>query len=821
MDTLTKTARILPRRSAVAVAVLAALALAAVPAWAAPAQARWEVVDLGTLPGGERSGSVAYGINNRGAVVGRSASDTSFEQAMVWRGGVMSALGASAFSGPPNVATAINDSGVAVGFAINSDGRDLATFWGSDGSVIGGWTLGSGGDVRFYGVNASGQAASTAFYDSGDWRPTVATTGTFRGLSIATSGNAVARAINDRGQVAGYSQAGRAVAWDAAGAQSLLPQLAGGGTLGDVALGINNAGAVVGRSGDRAALWASGGVIDLAVSNVVSSAAADISNLNVIVGNAQRADGSFAAFVNLPALGSFDAAQLTGAAAQGWSRLEEANAVNDRHQFVGYGVRAGTGAVRGYVATLAQTVWETRDSGGSWDTESSWSYGLAPTGAQHVVIDPTRAISVWGPRSAVEVKRLTVGGGRDGGGGVATLRLDGGTIQVVEDAADTSPGFRGMNIGTRGVLTGDGRIVVAPGGGRAVWNDGVILADAVRVEGTVVNRGVIGGALGQIAGAPRLEATFISNLGAFGSETGTGGVIRVLEGQQLQLEGNLRNSGDVQVFGGSFTHRGGWFNNDSITVPTGQDVGRILGQNARLDFQGGLGIYGGQLVFSAGNNNAFGSIVVGRSPADQRGGQIIVTGRSQATFYGGVDVGAGAELRISSGSVATFLGQVRQRTGALFTGSGTKFYEGGLAVGNSPGIGIDEGDVIFAGSNVYEAEIGGTTPGTGHDKLIVRGLLAFGGTLQLLSWQGYSGKIGDAYDLFDWGTTEGQFDAIDTSAFLLAPGARLDFSRLYVDGTVAIAAVPEPGAWALMALGLGAVVWCARRRAEPGKGVPA
>jgi hypothetical protein len=162
-------------------------------------------------------------------------------------------------------------------------------------------------------------------------------------------------------------------------------------------------------------------------------------------------------------------------------------------------------------------------------------------------------------------------------------------------------------------------------------------------------------------------------------------------------------------------------------------------------------------------------------------------------------VGAGAELRVSGGSLATFLGLVRQRSGARFTGTGTKFYEGGLQVGNSPGLGIDEGDVEFGASNVYEAEIGGLQPGVDFDKYIVHGQLTFGGTLKLVPWAGFAPQPGQRFDLLDWGSTAGQFDLIDSSAF---GGATVwDFSQLYVDGSIGVTAVPEPGSWALLALG--------------------
>ena len=66
------------------------------------------------------------------------------------------------------------------------------------------------------------------------------------------------------------------------------------------------------------------------------------------------------------------------------------------------------------------------------------------------------------------------------------------------------------------------------------------------------------------------------------------------------------------------------------------------------------------------------------------------------------------------------------------------------------------------------------------------------------------------FDLFDWGTASGQFSTIDASGLLLASGAVLDTSRLYIDGTVGVAPIPEPSQ-VLLLLGI-AVVAAAQRR---------
>src|SRR3954447_2074857 len=74
------------------------------------------ITDLGTLPGGGYSyDSYAYGINDRGQVVGESRTASARAHAFLWQRGKMRDLGT--LSGHNSYAYAINDLGQVVGFS--------------------------------------------------------------------------------------------------------------------------------------------------------------------------------------------------------------------------------------------------------------------------------------------------------------------------------------------------------------------------------------------------------------------------------------------------------------------------------------------------------------------------------------------------------------------------------------------------------------------------------------------------------------------------------------------------------------------------------
>ena len=290
-----------------------------------------------------------------------------------------------------------------------------------------------------------------------------------------------------------------------------------------------------------------------------------------------------------------------------------------------------------------------------------------------------------------------------------------------------------------------------------------------------------------------------------------GGTLVAGNGAKLLIsQGLASNANQIQLAGGTLD------NNGRVMV---NEVGASI--NGFGTLRSGTLTNKGQIFLSGGTSALRADIVAGA------GSQIILSGLSNTTFYGKLEVQNGAELRVSEGSVATFAAEVKQRNGSDVNGDGKMFFEGGLSIGNSPGYGYIQGSVTFASSNSYFAEIGGINACTtlscaagaplvndSFDKLSVGGKLVLGGKLILTSWNGYVAQAGQHFDLLDWGTTSGVFKSIDATGFLLAAGTQLDYSRLYTTGEIGVvtSAVPEPSGAALLLAGLGAVGVMVKRR---------
>ena len=136
-------------------------------------------------------------------------------------------------------------------------------------------------------------------------------------------------------------------------------------------------------------------------------------------------------------------------------------------------------------------------------------------------------------------------------------------------------------------------------------------------------------------------------------------------------------------------------------------------------------------------------------------------------------------MRASARLNIVFFGEVRG--GGNFTGTGTTYFEGGYSPGNSPALITFGGNTVFGTFNTLFMEVGGTARGAQYDAMDVADKLTFDGFLNVSLINAFVPSLGNAFNLFDWGTTAGTFTSVSVPT--LNPGLAWDQSTLYTAGT--------------------------------------
>jgi probable HAF family extracellular repeat protein len=318
------------------------------------AEPKYELIDLGALPGGFFS--LAESINNNGQVVGQSDNASWFSRAILFDssgGGINIDLGT--LGGDTSYASSINDNGQIVGGSDNASGEQHATLFDSSeggnnidlGLLPGGnesnaSSINNNGQIVGYARNPAGEQRATLFDSSGD--------GNNIDLGILPDGNeSIASSINNNGQIVGFAKnsAGeyRAVFFDPTGDGNNIDL----GTLGgnySYNSSINDNGQIVGDSNNaagfsRATLFdptGNGNNIDLGtLPGGSTSGAQSINNKGQIVGLAKNSEGEFRAVIFDPT-GNGNNIDLNTLIdpALGWE-LIIAKSINDNGWIVGLG----------------------------------------------------------------------------------------------------------------------------------------------------------------------------------------------------------------------------------------------------------------------------------------------------------------------------------------------------------------------------------------------------------------------------------------------------------------------------------------------------
>jgi hypothetical protein len=186
-------------------------------------------------------------------------------------------------------------------------------------------------------------------------------------------------------------------------------------------------------------------------------------------------------------------------------------------------------------------------------------------------------------------------------------------------------------------------------------------------------------------------------------------------------------------------------------------------------------------------------------------GHNIGVGSGDMDIFGTVVNSEDATVTTQAGCTTTFYNRVTG--GGDFPGPGTVVFLDGYSPGSSPAEVAFGGDLVLAGGNALLMELGGTAAGTGYDQIDVAGSLTLGGTLDVALIYGFEPQAGQTFDLLDWGSVRGEFNAVDLPA--LGEGLAWEASGLYSSGVLRV--VPEPATLSLLALG-GAAMMARRKK---------
>ena len=376
--------------------------------------------------------------------------------------------------------------------------------------------------------------------------------------------------------------------------------------------------------------------------------------------------------------------------------------------------------------------------------------------------------------------------------GTATVTGAGSTWTNSDDLVVGDEGSGTLNIETGGLVTVGFTTTIGTQGtinltGGTLQFGSMSLTDLARINGV---SGTLRGTLEPITGFNSLSNLSLSNLAPavsidevamlnqgvlFGSGlTGlrltndAAGEVEAITGERMRFTGSGNtNAGVINNFGGQIR----------FTQDLTNETGGVIQGRGQFITSGGL-TNAGQMNFSGGFADVVGDVTLAST------GTVTTSGGGVTTFFDDVHFDAGSLVTTTQGSQTVAFGQV---TGTINTdGDGLWIIANGgtLLPGNSPGLGTFGGDLTISEAAAVEIELAGLMRGTEHDALDILGALQLDGTLNVLLLDGFTPEAGSSFDIFNFGSLAGSFDAINLPT--LTNGLEWDTSSLYLDGTLTV-----------------------------------
>jgi len=411
-----------------------------------------------------------------------------------------------------------------------------------------------------------------------------------------------------------------------------------------------------------------------------------------------------------------------------------------------------------------------------------------------MTVQSTAQIAVGHTDQLVFAGNTTVQGGSFTLGQFGEMRFDGPTT------------LRGGNFSTHAANYNDGTIAF---NGPTTWNGVVHLQGAARQQGTATVSGGLGASI---------HAQLFDMDGLSGKTTWDVNAPLFVQAQQIGTTASNRFGGTLNIGGGLTSGMtlqladpaAAWILSGTLNLGAASHLVETKVAGSRMVVEGALNVSDGRVRINADTHfsaSGFaGPALVNIGPADA---ELWMNGQTL------VDAGVGFAGQGTLRNAAA--GSMRLAGGASL-GSIALVNAGQLQIDAAAGAASVHGFTQLAGA-VWSVDLGGLLAGTQHDLLIVSaGLAQLDGVLKVALIDLGAGlflpQLGDQFTILS--SLAGITGTFGNDPVTSAGGRQYQWNVLYEPHEVrlqlaGISPVPEPGTWALMALGLVPMYWRGRR----------